>query len=207
MRLERPVSLRVGRDLQAPFKKVYGEKVPLPTGRRGLTGTVESFAATVRNIVQLGMGGFPRLRQQPKKNPRKQLPAKLQQARSLLTTIIGSCLKYMQVEAFRARSARLQDSTVVTTTVFGVVRLCGAFSTSQLHLLSRFAFFSSKGIPTPELLYSPAQQSWSTEGKSGAGQVPRAAEVEYLTNLRKVEGEDPVWGPGDLSLSLSFRQG
>ena len=29
------------------------------TGRRGLTGTVESFAATVRNIVQLGMGGPP----------------------------------------------------------------------------------------------------------------------------------------------------
>ena len=76
------------------------------TGRRGLTGTVESFAATVRNIVQLGMGGFPRLRQQPKKNPRKQLPAKLQQTRSLLTTIIGSCLKNMQVEAFRARSVR-----------------------------------------------------------------------------------------------------
>ena len=103
-------------------------------------------------------------------------------------------LKYMQVDAFTARSVRLHDSTAVTITVFSVVRVCGALSNNRLHLLSWFASFSSQGIPTPELLHilpRPGRSEYSR--RKWAGQAP--PEAKCLTNLRKVESGDPALSP------------
>ena len=156
--------------------------------------------------MQLGMGGFPRLRQQPKKNPRKQLPAKLQQARSLLTTIIGSCLKYMQVEAFRARSARLQDSTVVTTTVFGVVRLCGAFFHQPAASAIALCLLLVKGYPRPLSSYTPPPSKVGVL-KEKVGQVRSPALLKW--SISQTSGRlkaKILYGAQAISLSL-FRQG
>ena len=109
------------------------------TGRRGLTGTVESFAATVRNIVQLGMGG------PPFEATAEEKPA--QAVTSQASTNPKSTYDNYRLLLKKHAGGGVQGP-LSTTTVFGVVRVCSAFSTSQLHLPKDDTFFSLSLSPS-----------------------------------------------------------